>query len=156
MLLLCGRAALWLSWNEMFHTNRPLSRRRFLGYGAAAAAGLALAGCGPDETELPQATAEPGQDSEPGSPEPATPPPAESATLDERIAEMLMAGFRGYTLDPADSLASRLKVGLLGNVVLFDYDLPSGGQAARNVKSPEQLTSLNEQLRAAAPRRLLI
>jgi beta-N-acetylhexosaminidase len=85
-----------------------------------------------------------------------TPLPATTATIDEQIAEMLMVGFRGQTLAQTEPLYTRLKLGLVGSVVLFDYDLPSDGSTGRNIGSPEQLEALDEQLQALSPHRLLI
>ncbi|MCR5822776.1 MAG: hypothetical protein K6F85_07685 [Bacteroidales bacterium] len=74
-------------------------------------------------------------------------------TLHEDIAQMLMVGFRGQTVD---SLVARdvrdLKV---GGVILFEYDAPSGTRK-RNVANPEQVRRLCADLQALAPGRLLI
>jgi beta-N-acetylhexosaminidase len=69
---------------------------------------------------------------------------------------MLMVGFRGYSLGPGDPTYERVRAGLLGNVVLFDYDGPSSGKEPRNIQSAQQVKSLDTTLQAAAPRRLLI
>jgi beta-N-acetylhexosaminidase len=139
---------------EMDRPSKSYSRRRFLGMGAAAA-GLALAAaCDYDDPDEPAAV-----------PTAETPPPAEpsptgspeaSVTLDEKIAQMVMVGFRGQTLAKTEPLYTRLKVGLAGNIVLFDYDVPSEGSYGRNIGSPAQLQALDEQLQALSPHRLLI
>jgi beta-N-acetylhexosaminidase len=121
---------------------------------SAAAAGFALAGCTSSDPE-PVPTIEP-IDTPPATLPAPTPPPAAVATLDEKIAEMLMVGFRGYALEEADPLYARVKVGLVGSTVLFDYDAPSQGQVARNFQSPDQVAALTQRLQNLAPRRMLI
>lgn len=128
------------------------SRRRFLSLGAAAA-GLALAACTSDS---PSPAATPTVDSQAPTPEEPSPSPTTSVTLDEKIAQMLMVGFRGQTLAKTEPLYTRLSVGLAGSVVLFDYDVPSDGSYGRNIANPDQLAALDEQLQALSPVRLLI
>ena len=83
-----------------------------------------------------------------------TPAPA-AVTLDAKIGQMLIVGFRGLALDSDNVVYDDIASGRLGNVVLFDTDLPSG-QPNRNIDSPTQLTSLDQQLQALAPVRMLI
>ncbi|MGE0688416.1 MAG: glycoside hydrolase family 3 protein, partial [Dehalococcoidia bacterium] len=129
------------------------SRRRFLGLGAGAA-GFALTACTSDSSD-PAATPTAESQTPPSSGEPS-PSPTISVTLDEKIAQMLMVGFRGQTLAKTEPLYTRLSVGLAGSIVLFDYDVPSEGSSGRNIGNPDQLTALDEQLQALSPVRLLI
>ncbi len=102
-----------------------LTRRAFLKGAVASAAALAapavLPGCG-------------------GAVEP---------TLEEKIAQMLVVGFRGTALDGTEPIARDLRDLGVGGVVLFDRDvlLQSYG---RNVTSPEQLTALTASIRSLA------
>lgn len=130
------------------------SRRRFLTLGAAGA-GAAVVACSSEAPAAPTAGVTEPADLPTITPV-ASPQPSESVTLDEKIAEMIMVGFRGQALATAEPLYKRLQAGLVGSVVLFDYDLPSDGSTGRNIGSPAQLMALDEQLQALAPGRLLI
>ena len=74
---------------------------------------------------------------------PAEPP------LERMLGAMLMCGFRGAELSPDDPFLAAVKTGRVGNVILFDRDVTTGGE--RNIRSPEQVRRLTETLRAAAP-----
>jgi beta-N-acetylhexosaminidase len=135
-----------------------LSRRRFLALGGAT---LLAAACGEDETpEAPAASPQPTRVLTPGATSTTSPAPTAtpngSASLDEKIGQMLMLGFRGYSLGPGDPTYERVHAGSLGNVVLFDYDGPSSGKEPRNIQSPQQVRELNATLQTAAPGTLLI
>lgn len=64
--------------------------------------------------------------------------------LEDRVGQMLMAGFDGFTAP--DYFLEWLREGRLGGVILF----------ARNVENPQQLARLTSELRAAAKYPLLI
>ncbi len=64
--------------------------------------------------------------------------------LEDKVGQMLMAGFDGYTAP--DYFLEWLRLGRLGGVILF----------ARNVESPAQLAELCRQLHSAAKYPLLI
>ena len=59
----------------------------------------------------------------------------------EDIGQMIMAGFRGYTLKEKNPIVDDLEERCLGGVVLFDYDV-AWGKCTRNIRSPEQLAAL--------------
>lgn len=109
-------------------TDRPrgMTRREFVRGAALATAALAapslLPGCGPAN----------------GGP-----------SLEEKIAQMLLVGFRGTALDGSEPIARDLRDLGVGGVVLFDRDvlLKSYG---RNVTSPAQLTALTASIRELA------
>ncbi len=83
-------------------------------------------------------------------------PTAESApTLEEKIGQLLLVGFRGTSLEPNTPIMRDLRQRHLGGVILFNRDLPEG-KAGRNVQDPEQLGRLVQSLKAAARRPLLI
>ena len=65
---------------------------------------------------------------------------------------MLVVGFRGFTIGPADPIREALAAGL-GGVILFDRDRVTG---TRNIESPQQLAALTTSLRAAAPGNLIV
>jgi beta-N-acetylhexosaminidase len=86
----------------------------------------------------------------------ASAPPATgaSAPLRDRIARLLIVGFRGLRIDDAPWVEKAIVEGGLGGVILFDRHQASGGP--RNVESPEQVTRLVADLHALAPDRRVI
>lgn len=76
-------------------------------------------------------------------------------TLEEKIAQMLMVGFRGTTLDESNYIIRDIRDYGIGGVILFDRDamLKTYG---RNITSPEQLQSLTASLRSLAATPLFI
>ncbi|MBP2133693.1 beta-N-acetylhexosaminidase [Methanomicrobium sp. W14] len=71
------------------------------------------------------------------------------ATLDEKIGQMIMVGFRGFTADNDSQIADDIRDGRIGGVILFDRDVALNS-SERNIKSPEQVLLLNSQLRGYA------
>lgn len=69
--------------------------------------------------------------------------------LDRMLGAMLMCGFRGTEPAPDDPFLAAVAAGRVGNVILFDRDMTTGGE--RNIRSPEQVRRLTAALRAAAP-----
>jgi beta-N-acetylhexosaminidase len=122
-------------------TRRGWTRRQLLtGLGSAAAlAGLNACRGG-------QVPAPPGH--------PQSSPPTGDATLRQKIASLLVVGFRGQTVGPDDWIVKAIKEDGLGGVILFDRDMLTG--AVRNISSPEQVTSLVHTLRAASTGRLIV
>lgn len=139
-----------------------LSRRRLLLRGSQAAAASLLMSCAapvaPLVVNAQEAALPPGNVTDPRPPLPAdvrpvypTPMP----TLDVKIGQMLMVGFRGLTA-PADSMIIRnIREQHVGAVVLFDNDTALN-YGRRNIASPEQVKALVQQLQAAAGIPLLI
>jgi len=150
---------------------RPCSRRAFLkltgcgmlggsllsscGRQTVPAAGLAPASTPAPSTE-PSPTAEPSPAGQPETPtsRPET-PTAEGVSLDVKIGQMLMIGFRGLVAAEGDPILDDIRARHLGGVVLFDYDVPSD-TPVRNVESPAQVKALVEGLQAAAASPLLV
>lgn len=83
-----------------------------------------------------------------------TPTPSD-VSLDTKIGQMLMLGFRGTVLGPDDPFVTELRDLNLGSVVLFQYDTILK-IFARNIESPAQLAALNQSLQTYAPTPLLI
>ncbi len=79
---------------------------------------------------------------------------AAALTLREKIARMLVVGFRGLTVDAAPWIVEAIRDRQLGGVILFDRDGKTAGP--RNVDSPDQVRTLVRDLRALAPDRELI
>lgn len=78
-----------------------------------------------------------------------------AADLDTMIGQMLMAGFRGYTVNQKSPIIQDIKERHLGGVILFDYDVALG-KPERNIQSPDQVKALTDTLSAAAHIPLLI
>ena len=147
-------------------TRPPLFPRRDLLRGAALGGiALFLAACGTQTAPTPTASSAgpsaPGSSTPPAtSPPPGSSPsaPAPSSSppppLRERIAGLLIVGFRGSRLDQTAWLRTALRDGGLGGVILFDRDQLTGAQ--RNVLSPAQVKTLVRDLRAAAGERPII
>jgi len=76
-------------------------------------------------------------------------------SLEEMIGQMMMVGFRGFEVDETSRIVEDIRSRNLGGIILFDYDVPSS-KPERNVKSPEQVRLLVEQLQAYAATPLFI
>jgi beta-N-acetylhexosaminidase len=103
---------------------------------------LLLAGCG-------RACSAGTQDTRTG------PAGAAEASLEQKIAQMLLVGFRGTTLDESNYIVRDIRDYRIGGVILFDRDalLKTSG---RNIVSPAQLQALTASLRALSATPLLI
>jgi len=111
-----------------------LSRREFLKLaGQGMAAMVLLAGCAPP-------------------PEPST---EQDVSLEVKIGQMLMVGFRGLGVSDDHPIVQDIRDRHLGGVVLFDYDVPTKSPL-RNVESPAQVTALVKSLQSASATPLLI
>ncbi|UCC87718.1 MAG: glycoside hydrolase family 3 protein, partial [Anaerolineales bacterium] len=136
------------------------SRRDFLRLvGQSVASTALLAGCG-----LPQIDS--GTTSTPMMETPRAtsplPPSPESTTqekpavsLDIKIGQMLMVGFRGLELTNDHFIVQDIRKRHLGGVVLFDYDVPTR-QPVRNIESPSQVMALVAFLQSASTKPLLV
>lgn len=77
-------------------------------------------------------------------------------SLDKKIGQMLMIGFRGLTVAESKHIKRDIQDFNLGGVVLYSLDLPSSRKLVRNIASPAQLKTLNAELQALSPISLLI
>lgn len=86
----------------------------------------------------------------------ATPAPAdERVSLDVKIGQMLMLGFRGLAAGDDLSIVQDIRAYHLGGVVLFDYDVPLASPV-RNIQSADQVRALIAGLQAVAAIPLLV
>jgi beta-N-acetylhexosaminidase len=134
-----------------------ITRRRFLAALGGGAAAVVLAACGVERSAQPTPT---GSASPSATLTPTDTPSLEpSATLGpslrDRIAQMLLVGFRGLTVEGAGEIVSDIQDRNLGGVVLFDTDQPTHSKV-RNVESPAQLTALISGLQSLATTPLLV
>jgi beta-N-acetylhexosaminidase len=77
-------------------------------------------------------------------------------TLQEKIGQMLLVGFRGYSVGPNDPVAKDAREQNLGGVVLFDQEMADTHLQGRNIKSPTQVKSLVQSLQGYAKTPLLV
>ena len=77
--------------------------------------------------------------------------PAPQASLEEKVAQMLMVGFRGTAPSNMDTTAASITAGRLGNTVYFDHNVVSPGQLAaldawiQEGRSPPMLISVDQE-----------
>ncbi len=79
-----------------------------------------------------------------------TGPVERGISLDEKIGQMLMVGFRGLDVSENDQIVKDIKLGKIGGVVLYDRDVALQSDI-RNIQSPEQLRALTLSLQRFAP-----
>ncbi|MCO5249837.1 MAG: glycoside hydrolase family 3 [Candidatus Kapabacteria bacterium] len=75
--------------------------------------------------------------------------------LNEWVGQMLMVGFRGLEIEHDSQIATQIRLGRIGGVVLFSRDVALGS-GIRNIQSPWQVKLLNSQLQSHAKIPLLI
>ncbi len=73
----------------------------------------------------------------------------ERLSLEDAVGQMLVIGLPGERLN--EETTAWLAEISPGGVILFDYDLPSGGAKPRNISSPNQLRALIAELQAQVP-----
>lgn len=76
-------------------------------------------------------------------------------TLEQKVAQMLMIGFRGTTLTGQEPIVRDIQHYEIGGVVLFDYDVVLQ-KFGRNIVSPPQVRALCAQLQQFSREPLLI
>ena len=139
------------------------TRRRFLttlAAGTAAALGVA---CGESSVGEPVVISTvPPTSTVPPAPTATTvptplpsPTPLPAATLEQKIGQMILMGFRGFNVTSGPSIFDDIAAGRVGGVVLFDYD-PITAMPGRNIQSPQQLAKLTADLQSLTPRRRLL
>ncbi|MDR1680890.1 MAG: hypothetical protein LBS12_03810 [Prevotellaceae bacterium] len=77
------------------------------------------------------------------------------AELKDKIAQMLLVGFRGTELTDDNPVYHAVKTLHVGGVILFDYDVPSKSRP-RNIQSAAQLKGLVAELQQLSPTTLWI
>ncbi|MDZ7689893.1 MAG: glycoside hydrolase family 3 N-terminal domain-containing protein [Balneolaceae bacterium] len=76
-------------------------------------------------------------------------------TLEDKIGQMLMVGFRGMEVTAEDPIVEDIQQLNLGGIILFDYDVPRQSPE-RNIESPQQVRTLTGQLQSFSETLLLI
>ncbi len=75
--------------------------------------------------------------------------------LKDKIAQMLLVGFRGTELKKGNDVCVAIKDLHVGGVILFDYDVPTRTRG-RNIQSPEQVKKLVADLQQLSTTKLLV
>lgn len=70
-------------------------------------------------------------------------------SLDIKIGQLLMVGFRGLDAKDTSAIIRDIQDRHIGGVILFDYDVPLK-QPVRNISSPEQVCRLTQSIQHAA------
>jgi beta-N-acetylhexosaminidase len=121
---------------------RRISRRELLAWGGEGLGALAwTVGCQP--VPLPVGTPV------------ARPVTPEGVSLEVKIGQMLMVGFRGLDLSGGNPIVDDIRQRHLGGVAIFDYDVALKSPV-RNVQSPQQVKALTAALQKLASVPLLI
>ncbi|XXJ19000.1 glycoside hydrolase family 3 protein [Desulfovibrio caledoniensis] len=74
---------------------------------------------------------------------------ARAADLDTMIGQMILAGFRGFSVDRDSTIVRDIRERHLGGVILFDHDMFRGA-GQRNIRSKDQVEKLIADLKANA------
>ena len=131
-----------------------ISRRAVLQAAALGAGGLLLEACIPSASApTGSGTPSPGASQPPATPLTTPAPSVAAVPLRQRIARLLVVGFRGLRVGPDDWIAQAIAVDGLGGVILFDKDRV---EASRNIRTKQQVTRLINDVRTLAPARELI
>lgn len=77
------------------------------------------------------------------------------ATLEEKIAQMIMIGFDGTAIDKNSPIYHEIAHNKIGGVILFDYDLQTKSYD-KNIKSKKQLITLTKYLQNISKDKLFI
>jgi beta-N-acetylhexosaminidase len=135
-------------------TRRPaqITRRRFLTAIGGGLAAIVLAACGIDRSAQPTPSSAAATPTGTPQPEPSA---GSGPSLRDRIAQMLLVGFRGLTVEEAGEIVADIEDRNLGGILLFDTDQPTHS-AVRNVESPAQLTALVAGLQSLARMPLMV
>lgn len=80
---------------------------------------------------------------------------ADNPSLDQKIGQMLNIGFRGIAVTDTNHIVRDIKQYHLGGVTLFDYDVPRD-TAVRNIRSPQQVKKLTQDLQSLTDTSLVI
>lgn len=68
----------------------------------------------------------------------------------------MLIGFRGTEAKEGSEIYNLIKTHNIGGVVLYNYDVPTKGKQIRNIVSPEQLSSLTDDLQSISTDQLII
>lgn len=76
-------------------------------------------------------------------------------SLDVKIGQMLLVGFRGFTVNPSAPIVQDIQDRHIGGILLFDYDVAQK-KRERNIQSPDQVKALVEAVQDYSKTPLLV
>lgn len=76
-------------------------------------------------------------------------------TIDQKIGQMILLGFRGFTVGENDPIVRDIHELNIGGVIHFDYDVTLQ-KSERNIQSPDQVRDLNAYLQTQSSTPLLV
>ena len=79
-----------------------------------------------------------------------------SKRLDQLIGQLIIAGFRSDKISDTTNICRYIKNYNLSGVILYDEDLEKIGPGTRNIKSPEQVKELTDNLQSVSKAPLFI
>ena len=79
-----------------------------------------------------------------------------SNTIEQLVGQIIIAGFRGKTLEKDSDISKYITDLNIGGVILYDEDLEIGGDGTRNIGSPNQVKDLVSQLQDLSEQSLMI
>lgn len=79
----------------------------------------------------------------------------QAPTIDEKIGEMLILGFRGLEVNDSSKIVQDINKYNIGGIIVFDYDVPSKTWS-RNIESPEQTKKLVNDIKSLTNENLFI
>ncbi len=79
----------------------------------------------------------------------------QAPTIDEKIGEMLILGFRGLEVNDSSKIIQDINKYNIGGIIVFDYDVPSKTWS-RNIESPEQTKKLVSDIKSLTNENLFI
>ena len=82
-------------------------------------------------------------------------PSAKDASLDYKIGQMFMIGFKGLEVDKNSPVIKSIQNQYIGGIILFDYDVQQADHS-RNISNPSQLKKLTSDLQTASKTPLFI
>ena len=79
----------------------------------------------------------------------------QQVSLDVKIGQMLLVGFRGFTVNQSAPIVQDIQERHIGGIILFDYDV-AHKKRERNIQSPAQVKALVEALQGYSNIPLLV
>lgn len=73
-------------------------------------------------------------------------PNGNKPTLEQKIGQMLLVGFRGTSVEKGSTVISDIHDSKVGGVIYFDQDMIIKNLPYRNIQSPQQIKNLSRQL----------
>ncbi|MDB6027945.1 MAG: glycoside hydrolase family 3 [Verrucomicrobiales bacterium] len=77
-------------------------------------------------------------------------------TLQDKIGQMILVGFRGYEVKEMDAVARDARERNLGSIIYFDQEMADTHMKGRNIQSPAQVRTLSATMQKFAKTPLLI